>query len=154
MAPARSAIGRAIQAAIALTDTKGQPMTPSNVWANCRTAGLHMALTRAEVDAIVDGAVKHRIPIVLKRLGYLVGDDTTRERIEYGECSTLELAVQLDIQAESMEWDKARHKAMTRTAALLQRASKRAGRQVKAREERPAIVKIYAGEGLGPPPGL
>ena len=53
-----------------------------------------------------------------------------------------------------MAWDAARHKAMRRTAALLQRSSKRAGRQVKAREERPAIVKIYATEGLGPPPGL
>ena len=40
MAPARSAIGRAIQAAIALTHAKGQPMSPSNVWANCQTAGL------------------------------------------------------------------------------------------------------------------
>ena len=97
---------------------------------------------------------KHRIPLVMKRLGYLVGDDATRERIEYGECSTLELAAQLQIQAESMDWDRARHTAMQRAQALLQADSKAAGRQLKARERRDEIVEIYADEGLPAPPGL
>ena len=154
MGAARSAIGHCVDAAIAATSGKGQPMTPSNVWANCKTAGLHMRLTRAEVDRIVDQAVQRHIPIRLKSLGHLIANATSRERVPFGECSTLEIAVQVDIRADSIAHDKAQHRALVKTQRLLVLKSKRAGRQVTAGEERPAIVKIYAAEGLGPPPGL
>ena len=79
-----------------------------------------------------------------------MGDDATRERIEYGECSTLELAAQLQIQAESMDWDRARHTAMQRAQALLQADSKAAGRQLKARERRDESSRYTPTRGYPP----
>lgn len=148
---ARSAIGRAVQTAIILTDNLGQPMTPSNVWANAQTQGLHQSLTIAEMQRVVNQAVQLHIPIALKRMGYLIADDSTRERVPFGECSTLEVQVQLDIKTDSISFDQRHHRALANTQALLVASSRTAGRQVLAAEERPAIEAIYAAEGLASP---
>jgi|KBSMisStaDraftv2_1062788.scaffolds.fasta_scaffold219783_3 hypothetical protein len=96
-----------VVAAIAMCERNKQDVTVANVAAN-------VALTTNEYGSLIDSGLRHEVGRILRQLGYVTRDATTRARVEFKAASLSDLRALLAVKMKSSKHD------MVQIAALRQ----------------------------------
>lgn len=140
------AITKDIDSTIDRVITAGLPVTVGNVRVN-----LTRGYSPRDMFDAVSRDQRERIIRRLKQRGYMIGDETTRERIEFESMTPEQVAVQVEIDAENEVSVRRHRQALARTQKLLEAKQQKLGRPVTVGEFKPQIETIYARVGLASP---
>lgn len=145
--PASNPVHDVIIAAKEKAERYGLPITLTNVRANID----YSSLTIGDAVEATRRYTNAQVPAVLKSLGLIIADGTTRERKDYWQSTREELGEQLRLKVESATYDSNRILAEKAVLAFLEEKEKELGYEPYAGLFRDDIERIYAMHSLSSP---